>query len=88
MPDEKFQKMFDVKKLKAKRDEKRKLSPRQPQKRQPGRVGLKEFLKRAPPPIDVLSDEEFIEHVIEKVRIISDVKLQDPKYSGSDWPLA
>ena len=72
MPDEKFQKMFDVKKLKAKRDEKRKLSPRQPQKRQPGRVGLKEFPKRAPPPIDVLSDEEFIEHVIEKVRIISD----------------
>ena len=64
--------MFDVKKLRAKRDEKRKLSPRQPQKRQAGRVGLKEFPKRAPPPIDVLSDEEFIEHVIEKVRIISD----------------
>ena len=46
--------MFDVKKLKAKRDEKRKLSPRQKQKRQPGRVGLKEFPKKAPPPIDTL----------------------------------
>ena len=63
--------MFDVKKLKAKRDEKRKLSPHQPQKRPHGRIGLKDYPKRAPPPIDVLSDEDFIQHVIEKVRIIS-----------------
>ena len=51
--------MFDVRKLKAKRDEKRKLSPRQKQKRQPGRVGLKEFPKKAAPPIDALRQVSF-----------------------------